>query len=53
MLVLGARDFVDWRDAVPANIDDKIDQVRGRRPVRRGPSVSVGIAYLYRRALGL
>ena len=27
MLVLGARDFVDWRDAVPANIDDKIDQV--------------------------
>lgn len=54
MLVLGARDFVDWRDAVPANIDEKIDQVHAaRRPVRRGPSVSVGLAYLYRRALGL
>ena len=29
------------------------DRARGRRPVRRGPSVSVGLADLYRRALGL
>lgn len=28
MLVLGARDFVDWRDAVPDNIDEKIKAVR-------------------------
>lgn len=28
MLVLGAKEFVDWRDAVPNNIDDKIEAVR-------------------------
>ena len=28
MLVLGANDFVDWRDAQPDNIDEKIKQVR-------------------------
>lgn len=28
MLVLGARDFVDWRDAVPENIDEKIRRVK-------------------------
>lgn len=28
MLVLGANDFVDWRDAVPNNIDEKIKQVK-------------------------
>lgn len=28
MLVLGAKDFVDWRDAVPNNIDDKIKQIK-------------------------
>lgn len=28
MLVLGASDFVDWRDAVPDNIDEKIRQVK-------------------------
>lgn len=28
MLVLGARDFVDWRDAVADNIDQKIAQVK-------------------------
>lgn len=28
MLVLGARDFVDWRDAVADNIDRKIAQVK-------------------------
>lgn len=28
MLVLGAKDFVDWRDAVPDNIDDKIKEVK-------------------------
>lgn len=28
MLVLGANEFVDWRDAVPDNIDQKIAQVK-------------------------
>ncbi|MCM1286299.1 MAG: CehA/McbA family metallohydrolase [Acetobacter sp.] len=28
MLVLGAKSFVDWRDAVPDNIDDKIKAVK-------------------------
>lgn len=28
MLVLGARKFVDWRDAVPDNIDEKIKEVK-------------------------
>lgn len=28
MLVLGAKSFVDWRDAVPDNIDEKISAVR-------------------------
>jgi hypothetical protein len=28
MLVLGSKEFVDWRDAVPDNIDDKIKQVK-------------------------
>lgn len=28
MLVLGAGEFVDWRDAVPNNIDDKIKQIK-------------------------
>lgn len=28
MLVLGANEFVDWRDAVPENIDEKIKEVK-------------------------
>ena len=28
MLVLGAKSFVDWRDAVPDNIDSKISEVK-------------------------
>lgn len=28
LLVLGAREFVDWRDAAPDNIDEKIAQVK-------------------------
>lgn len=28
MLVLGARSFVDWRDAAPDNIDEKISRVK-------------------------
>lgn len=28
MLVLGAKEFVDWRDAVPNNIDEKIKAVK-------------------------
>lgn len=28
MLVLGAGEFVDWRDAVPNNIDEKIKQIK-------------------------
>ena len=28
MLVLGADKFVDWRDAVPKNIDEKIEEVK-------------------------
>ena len=38
MLVLGARDFVDWRDAVPDNIDEKMKAVRAAGGV-------VGIAH--------
>lgn len=30
MLVLGCKGFVDWRDAVPDNIDDKIKQVKAQ-----------------------
>lgn len=30
MLVLGAKGFTDWRDAVPDNIDDKIRQVKAQ-----------------------
>lgn len=30
MLVLGGKGFVDWRDAVPDNIDDKIKQVKAQ-----------------------
>lgn len=30
MLVLGAKGFVDWRDAVPDNIDEKIRQVKAK-----------------------
>lgn len=30
MLVLGAKRFVDWRDAVPDNIDEKISQVKAQ-----------------------
>ena len=30
MLVLGGRAFVDWRDAAPDNIDEKIAQVRAQ-----------------------
>lgn len=28
MLVLGAGEFIDWRDAVPDNIDEKIKQIK-------------------------
>lgn len=28
MLALGAKEFVDWRDAVPTNIDEKIKEVK-------------------------
>lgn len=28
MLVLGANDFVDWRDAQPDNIDEKSSRLR-------------------------
>ncbi|MGN0457508.1 MAG: CehA/McbA family metallohydrolase [Eubacterium sp.] len=38
MLVLGARGFVDWRDAVPENIDKKINQVKEKGGV-------VGVAH--------
>lgn len=38
MLVLGAKNFVDWRDAVPDNIDEKIQQVKAENGV-------VGIAH--------
>jgi hypothetical protein len=38
MLVLGAKGFVDWRDAVPNNIDEKISQVKAKGGV-------VGIAH--------
>lgn len=40
MLVLGAKKFVDWRDAVPDNIDDKIREVKAAGGV-------VGIAHPY------
>ena len=40
MLVLGAREFVDWRDATPDNIDEKIKEVRACGAV-------VGIAHPY------
>lgn len=30
MLVLGAKEFVDWRDATPDNIDNKIKQVKAQ-----------------------
>lgn len=38
MLVLGAEGFVDWRDAVPDNIDKKIKEVKARNGI-------VGIAH--------
>lgn len=38
MLVLGAKSFVDWRDAVPDNIDEKISQVKAQNGL-------VGIAH--------
>lgn len=38
MLVLGAKKFVDWRDAVPDNIDQKIAQVKSNGGV-------VGVAH--------
>lgn len=40
MLVLGAHSFVDWRDAVPENIDEKIKEVKACGGV-------VGIAHPY------
>ncbi len=40
MLVLGAKEFVDWRDAVPNNIDKKIVQVKAADGV-------IGIAHPY------
>lgn len=40
MLVLGAESFVDWRDAVPDNIDEKIKAVKAAGGV-------VGIAHPY------
>lgn len=38
MLVLGAKNFVDWRDAVPDNIDEKIKQLKQQEAV-------VGVAH--------
>lgn len=38
MLVLGAKNFVDWRDAVPDNIDDKIKLLKEQDAV-------VGVAH--------
>lgn len=38
MLVLGANGYVDWRDAVPSNIDEKIKQVKSRNGI-------VGVAH--------
>ena len=51
MLVLGANDFVDWRDAQPDNIDEKIKQVKAVGGI-------VGIAHpwlsaLHGRSLGI
>ena len=40
MLVLGAKDFVDWRNAVPDNIDEKIKEVKACGGI-------VGIAHPY------
>ena len=36
MLVLGANDFVDWRDAQPDNIDEKINAMTDPRSVGAG-----------------
>lgn len=38
MLVMGAEKFVDWRDAVPDNIDEKIEEVKKKNGI-------VGIAH--------
>ena len=38
MLVLGAKEFVDWRDAKPDNIDEKIKEVKAKGGI-------VGIAH--------
>ena len=40
MLVLGAKSFVDWRDAVPDNIDEKISAVKAA-------GGTVGVAHPY------
>ena len=40
MLVLGAKSFVDWRDAVPNNIDEKISAVKAAGGI-------VGVAHPY------
>ena len=40
MLVLGAKSFVDWRDAVPDNIDEKISAVKAAGGI-------VGVAHPY------
>lgn len=40
MLVLGAKEYVDWRDAVPDNIDEKIKTVKAAGGI-------VGIAHPY------
>ena len=40
MLVLGVNGFVDWRDAVPDNIDKKIEEVKEKGSI-------VGIAHPY------
>lgn len=40
MLVLGAKSFVDWRDAVPNNIDEKISAVKAVGGI-------VGVAHPY------
>lgn len=40
MLVTDCKEFVDWRDAVPDNIDEKIAEVKKRGGM-------VGIAHPY------
>ena len=40
ILVLGAKKFVDWRDATPDNIDEKLDEVKAQGGV-------IGIAHPY------